>query len=151
MSEGHESERELLAQLDNTLSRFIRLLHARYRSAAADSLTPAQFFVLRHVACQGESTISDLAAVLGVSLSAVTSLVDRLVNDELVERRHSEEDRRLVLVRLTPRGEQVLAAKQAARTQLIAAAFASLTPREISTLTALLEKATVNLTEARSS
>jgi len=103
------------------------------------------------VACQGESTISDLAAVLGVSLSAVTSLVDRLVNDELVERRHSEEDRRLVLVRLTPRGEQVLAAKQAASTQLIAAAFASLTPREISTLTALLEKATVNLTEARSS
>lgn len=147
MTESPDLGKDWLAQLDTSLSRFIRLLHARYRSAAADSLTPAQFFVLRHLACHGESTISDLAAVLGVSLSAVTSLVDRLVSDELVERRHSEEDRRLVLVRLTPRGEQVLAAKQTARTQLIAAAFASLTPREISTLMAILEKATANLTK----
>ena len=48
--------------------------------------------------------MNELAAFLGLSKANATGLVDRLVRRGLVERRHGEEDRRVVLVRLTPHG-----------------------------------------------
>ena len=47
---------------------------------------------------RGPHSVGRLAEVLGVSTPAVSQLVDRLVEHGIVERRHSEEDRRIVLV-----------------------------------------------------
>ncbi len=52
--------------------------------------------------------MGQLAEVLGVSTPAVSQLVDRLVEHGMVERRHSEADRRIVLVDYAP-GEKELA------------------------------------------
>ncbi|WP_300034097.1 MarR family transcriptional regulator [uncultured Roseobacter sp.] len=48
--------------------------------------------------------MSDLSGVLRVSNGNVTGIVDRLVSDELVERRAVEGDRRAMRVVLTERG-----------------------------------------------
>ena len=47
---------------------------------------------------RGPHSVSQLADAMGVSPPAVTQIVDRLVELEIVERRHAEEDRRRVLV-----------------------------------------------------
>jgi len=47
---------------------------------------------------RGPRSVGQLAEAVGVSPPAVTQLVDRLVEHGLVERRHDEKDRRMVLV-----------------------------------------------------
>jgi len=52
-------------------------------------------------------TMSNLAESLGVPLSTATHTVDRLVAKELVERKRSEEDRRVVEVEMSEYGLQL--------------------------------------------
>src|SRR5450756_831211 len=49
---------------------------------------------------------SELSKWLKISHSVATRTVDRLVEKGMVERRHSDEDRRVVLVTLTSKGEE---------------------------------------------
>jgi len=56
-----------------------------------------------------EMEMSALAAATSLPASTATSIVDRLVKLGLVERWHSDVDRRRVLVKITPAGEDVMA------------------------------------------
>lgn len=71
-------------------------------------VTMAQMKALYLVAARGSLHMSALADLLGVTLSTGTGLVDRLVDQELLERRHDDLDRRHVMVRLTPAGTELL-------------------------------------------
>ena len=53
----------------------------------------------------GERTMSELAEVLGAPLSTVSGIGERLARRGLVQRRRRPEDRRVVVVRLTRKGE----------------------------------------------
>jgi DNA-binding MarR family transcriptional regulator len=55
-----------------------------------------------------ELEMSALAAATTLPASTATSIVDRLVKLGLVERWHSDVDRRRVLVKITPAGEDVM-------------------------------------------
>lgn len=66
-------------------------------------LTKAQRRVLYHLA-QRPRRMTEIAAVLGSSLSSATSMVDRLVEKGLVERAADPADRRVVLCRFTSQG-----------------------------------------------
>ena len=52
--------------------------------------------------------MSEVGRALGASASTATGIVDRLVERRLVERVRDQGDRRAVLVRLTPDGQQTL-------------------------------------------
>jgi long-chain acyl-CoA synthetase len=71
-------------------------------------LTTAQYRALVQLA-EGAEASSSLAAKLAVSRPSVTAVVEGLVQRGLVDRRHSDEDRRRVSVSLTEPGRQVLA------------------------------------------
>jgi len=71
-------------------------------------LTMSQCHVLAVLRDTGEMTMSTLARALGITLSAATNQVDRLVDAGLVARARSEADRRVVLTRLTPKGAEML-------------------------------------------
>jgi DNA-binding MarR family transcriptional regulator len=60
--------------------------------------------------------MTDLAERVMMSPSGLTRVVDRLVDDGLVQRERFEPDARVMLARLTDRGRQVL--RRAARTHL---------------------------------
>ena len=51
---------------------------------------------------RGPRSVGQLAETVGVSPPAVTQLVDRLVEHGIVERRHDERDRRMVMVDYVP-------------------------------------------------
>ena len=72
------------------------------------SVTMAQMRVLMLLSVVGEARMSDLWPKLGISLSSLSSLVERLVEADLAQRREDERDRRNVLVSLTPAGAEVL-------------------------------------------
>ena len=71
-------------------------------------VTMAQMKALYLVAARGSLHMSALADLLGVTLSTGSGLVDRLVDQGLLERRHDDLDRRHVIVRLTPSGTELL-------------------------------------------
>lgn len=71
-------------------------------------VTMAQMKALYLVAARVSLHMSALADLLGVTLSTGTGLVDRLVDQGLLERRHDDVDRRHVMVRLTPAGTELL-------------------------------------------
>jgi DNA-binding MarR family transcriptional regulator len=72
----------------------------------------AQMRVLMVLGVTGEQRMSDLALQLGISLSTLSSLVDRLVDAGFVTRRSDARDRRNVLVSLAEAGKTLLAGFQ---------------------------------------
>ena len=72
------------------------------------SISMPHIFLLSFIKEEGVSSVSDIAHHLGVTLSAVTSLVDKLVDMHLVDRKRSEKDRRLVLLEITQEGNKIL-------------------------------------------
>jgi MarR family transcriptional regulator, organic hydroperoxide resistance regulator len=71
-------------------------------------LSMAQLHILYMLQRHGQMPMSRLAEVLNVSLSNATGLIDRIEERGYVERTRVAEDRRIVLIRVTPAGEQML-------------------------------------------
>ncbi len=72
-------------------------------------LTPAQFKVLMSFDSTGRYTMTGLSRANAVTVSTMTSMVDRLVQFDLVARCCDEHDRRKVLVCLTKKGHKARA------------------------------------------
>src|SRR6478736_519429 len=82
-------------------------------------ISMSQLHVMHLLDRHGELAMSRLADMLDVSLSAATGLVDRVEERGFVERIRVPEDRRIVLVRITPAGRQMLDDAELARTALL--------------------------------
>lgn len=83
-----------------------------------EELTGVQFFTLRLLAREERLKVTDIATCMGVTLSAITGLINRLYKLELVTREQDEADRRIVWIKLTPKGQElvnVLTEKRAER------------------------------------
>lgn len=65
------------------------------------NLTGPQGMAIGTLVHYGEMKVSDLSEKLGLSNSTVSGIIDRLENQGLVERIRSEEDRRVVYIKLT--------------------------------------------------
>lgn len=72
------------------------------------SLTSSQIKVLSTFFDQGVFTMTELSRLNGVSVSTMTSMVDRLIQGGLLERRSDGADRRIVLVGLSSAGKKML-------------------------------------------
>jgi DNA-binding MarR family transcriptional regulator len=71
-------------------------------------ISMTQLHVMHLLDRHGEMGMSHLAEMLDVSLSAATGLVDRVEEHGFVERIRVPNDRRIVMVRITPVGRQML-------------------------------------------
>lgn len=65
-------------------------------------MTVAQMHTIMRVSICGELTMGELAAWLGVSPPSASAIVDRLVEKNMLERRPSQQDRRKVIIRISP-------------------------------------------------
>jgi DNA-binding MarR family transcriptional regulator len=77
----------------------------RERLRLTFQITLPQFDVMAALArAEDGMTMTELSRMLMVSNGNVTGIVDRLVADKLVLRKAPAEDRRAIIVRLTPKG-----------------------------------------------
>jgi DNA-binding MarR family transcriptional regulator len=88
---GYEALMQLLA--DSHAPEFLEI-----------DITMPQAKLLYLLGASGDLHMSDIVARLGVSLSTVSGLVDRVVDHGLATRREDPVDRRQVVVGLTPAG-----------------------------------------------
>lgn len=96
-----------------------------------EGLSMAQLHVLNLVESHGEMAMSRLADMLDVSLSNATGLIDRVEERGFVERLRVPTDRRIVLVRLTPAGRQVLDEIEVVREQILRRVLDELDPTQL--------------------
>lgn len=90
-----------------------RRLRARDQKCVAGELTSAQVRALFKIDVEGgETTAGDLARAGELSPASVSVMLDHLERDGIVERHRSEQDRRVVVVRLTERGRALVADKR---------------------------------------
>jgi DNA-binding MarR family transcriptional regulator len=83
-------------------------LHARLAEQGWDDVRPSYGFVLLALR-ESSSSVSDLAALLGVSKQATSKLLDQMVAGGYVDRAPSTTDARQVSVTLAPKGHELLA------------------------------------------
>jgi DNA-binding MarR family transcriptional regulator len=120
---------------DQTHNRIGRLLREF-------GLTPSQYNVLRILRGAGEALPSlEIASRLIQVVPAITGLIDRLEDQGLVVRARSGDDRRIVHVAITSKGESLLAKIDEPLQQLHRELLGHLTRAELKTLIELLEKA----------
>lgn len=89
---------------------------------------------------RGEATMSELAADLNIPLSTATGIGNRLTRQGLIERERSEQDRRVIVNRLTAQGQELAARVQGHIDLLLQRITSALTPEELSILITLVQK-----------
>jgi DNA-binding MarR family transcriptional regulator len=106
-SEETERRAELVlaAEMRTTLRRLLRRTE---ELSAEHGLTQQRYSLLLQIEAspERESTVGELTEKLQLGQTAVTEIVKRAVATGLIERRRSEEDARVSLLRLTPEGSR---------------------------------------------
>ena len=97
---------------------------------------------------RGEATMSELAADLGAPLSTATGIGARLEKRKLIERERQSRDRRVILLRLTPAGQELAGRAREQIGSILGRIQAVLTPEEIQQLMGLVQKVIAGLQAA---
>ena len=82
--------------------------HARALEKAC-GISSTQIWILATLAEQPDITVSQLSQALSIHISTASNLLDKLTRSGLIERMRSEEDRRVVRLRLTDPGRAAIA------------------------------------------
>ena len=134
-----EKIRAALIRLDEAWSRLTRQISADLKEYPL-AIPLSQVYLLRMLDRRGDLNMSDLANSLGITLSGCTAVVDRAVEAGWVERKRGPNDRRVVLVGVSPEGERILDQVRQTRASIFARYLTRLNPTEIETLADLLSR-----------
>lgn len=77
-----------------------------------EDVTTDQFYILQYINQHGSITASEIAQAFTVGRSAITAIVNRLVEKDLLIRKRSETDRRIVSLMLSERGKEIVEATE---------------------------------------
>ena len=119
-----------------TTSKIIhdRILKIQSKQLATDSceafgeLSVGQVHAIRLIRKHEELAMSELADLLGVSPPSASTMVDRLVDKGVLSREHSTEDRRKVVVRISPEAVKKIELVESSIIQLFEGLVAKLGP-----------------------
>ncbi|PRB58229.1 MarR family transcriptional regulator [Microbacterium sp. MYb45] len=126
---------EALENIDAlTLAVSVRSLPRMIGSLLSTQLTIQQLKVLTSIVVSDRSTISGLASSFEVSLATMSKLVERLVDQGLVERLTDAVDQRVRRLMPTPLGRDVIGKIMAARPEMGADILDGLTIDELESL-----------------
>ncbi|HYG59994.1 MAG TPA: MarR family transcriptional regulator [Symbiobacteriaceae bacterium] len=111
--------------------------------------TPPQFEALLTLREFGALTMGELCEKMFLACSTATDLVDRMERNGLVERVRDTADRRVVRLRVLPRGDEMAAEVTAARQAKLAAVLAGVSLEDKERLIQALEHLHYYLTRAQ--
>lgn len=119
---------------------FMRRSMRNFLSYVRESgLSMSQVGALFHIHRMGSSGVTNLGDHLGVTSAAVSQMLERLVQQELISRTEDPNDRRVKQIVLTPKGCQILEETIRARQGWLNDLADALTPEEQTQIVAALE------------
>jgi DNA-binding MarR family transcriptional regulator len=106
-------------EIQELIDRYMSLSFQVHKKAEAlikeeigNELTNDQHYILRHIYQAGECTSSELADVFEVNKSAITAIINRMVERGFIQRTRDENDRRVVYLSLTDVGSELFKTAQ---------------------------------------
>jgi MarR family transcriptional regulator, organic hydroperoxide resistance regulator len=134
----------LIAKIHRTAGRvFARMLHER-----GLQINPAQGRILFVLWDEGPMTIHELAKRSGLVKSTLTSTLDRLEAQGQVLRVRSGEDRRKIMIELTPKNRTMHKLYGQVSKEMAALFYRGFAPSEITALEGSLDRILRNLVES---
>ena len=105
--------------LMDTTPQILQSIRVEMRRGRGSDISIPQFRTMRFIQRNPESSLSDLAEHLGLTLPSASKLVDGLVKQKLVTRKESASDRRRLTLMLTQTGASIVdSARTSARIHL---------------------------------
>jgi DNA-binding MarR family transcriptional regulator len=114
--------------------------HLSIFAAHVGEMTPPQFAALAKLAEVGETSQNQLGSLVAMDAATIKGVIDRLKARGLVELGAHSEDRRRLMVSLTPEGRETVDRLVPAARQATQETLSPLTSREAATLMRLLAK-----------
>jgi DNA-binding MarR family transcriptional regulator len=131
MSSGNLPRVETADLLHSAAIRVLRMVRVEDAQAG---IGPAQLSALSVLVFGGAKTVSELAVLEQVRPPTMSRIVDGLVRKKLVQRVENPEDRRMVRISATARGEKLMLAGKDRRVKALASRFEALTATDLKTL-----------------
>ena len=116
---------------------------------AEATVTLPQVLLLNHVAHRRATSPSEVAKAMGVSLAAVSQMIDRLVQQGLLDRAEDPVDRRRKVLTATTAAQSLLRKLESARSRDFEVGLRPIAPEVLGQMAALLERAVAALEEPR--
>ncbi len=113
------------------------------KNLASTGLTITELRMLKSLSADGPSPMARFSAECFLTAPSVTAVIDRLEAEGLVERGRGSEDRRVVTVSITQKGQERLEVGLKLNGQFVRRALRSLSRDEARQLVALMEKLAV--------
>ncbi len=107
------SETDTFLTAFDAFAQAVRRARGGPAPAGEDALTLSQYALLQGLAEGGCARVVELANAAGVTAPTATRILDALERRGVVERRRAAEDRRGVMITLTPGGHELLATQHA--------------------------------------
>lgn len=138
--EDWETELLSLGKAFRRVFRSLRRLRGRDTHLIGAEVSHAQMELLIELGEQGPMSVRELANAAQLTPASVTQMLDHLASSGNVERTRSDADRRVVVTRLTPQGEQKVQAKRAAWQGRWESILADVDANELRTAARVLER-----------
>ena len=134
------------SEVSKILPRILREATSRQMSIfSKGDISLPQIVILEFLKEMGFCRMSDLAKILHLTMSAVTGIVDKMVDLGLVKRERSSKDRRVVRISLLKKGEDTARRVSAERKSVVNDIFSVLTEQEKREYLKLLRKVSDSL------
>ena len=117
----------------------MRTLRAEMRRHRAADLTVVQFRTMNYLHNRPGASLSAVADHIGLTLPAMSTLVDGLVERKMVTRGAAAGDRRRIMLALTEQGQAALEATKAAAEAQLAGRLARLSAAECAVVTQAMQ------------
>lgn len=127
-------------QLIDDLQMLYHLIRRASHPVKRAEMTPEQYWLLRLLRRRGTLSIGELAEILGVTGSSVTTACKRLEKVGFVTRERQSNDERIVRVMLTEQGNEQIEAWQQRRRDFLQTLLSPLDEEQQATLQDLLER-----------
>ncbi|NHN30022.1 MarR family winged helix-turn-helix transcriptional regulator [Paenibacillus agricola] len=131
-----------LLELEEVARQLFRKMVSNGSKANESGITPSQGFLLDKLDSDGPLKASQLADILGYTPGAITSMSDKLIAAGLVERERTEEDRRVVYLRINEEGRQLIGKIRLQRRANIETFFGDLADEDIQHLIRIFKEVT---------
>lgn len=95
-------------EIMDTVPQIVQAIRVEMRLGRGANMSIPQFRTLRFIQRNPDSSLSDIANHLGLTLPSASKLVDGLVKQKLIDRQEATTDRRRLTIGLTPSGESLV-------------------------------------------
>jgi MarR family transcriptional regulator, organic hydroperoxide resistance regulator len=96
-------------RLENVLTELVKTLnHRRQAVLNRYQVNELEVKIIHFLDGEEEKKMKEIGSFFNIKLSTLTSTIDKLERNKLVRRKNSKEDRRVIYIHPTPRGQNLL-------------------------------------------